>query len=80
MIISFSISQDLNNALDHEASLMGCSRSNLLRIIVTDYLSRQECDITSYRSWLAFRKYMMERGGIENGEIQITTPRGPESD
>lgn len=79
MIISFSISQDLNNALDHEAALMGCSRSNLLRIIVTDYLSRQECDITSYRSWLAFRKYMMEEEN-KDGTDKIKTPRGPESD
>ena len=60
MIISFSITQDLNNALTHEAALMGCSRSNLLRIIVSDYLSRNECDITSYRKWIAFRKYMEE--------------------
>lgn len=78
MIISFSISKDLNDALDHEAALMGCSRSNLLRIIVTDYLSRQECDITSYRSWLAFRKYMMEEEN-NNGKNKVKAPRGPES-
>ena len=78
MIISFSISQDLNNALDHEAALMGCSRSNLLRIIVTDYLSRQECDIKSYRSWLAFRKYMMEEEN-KDGKNEITASARAES-
>ena len=71
-IISFPITDAMNKALIHEAALMGCSRSNLLRIIIADYLSRNEIDLASYRNWLAFRRTYEEklREVGENGEIE----------
>lgn len=72
MIISININENLNNALKHEAALMGCSRSNLIRIIIADYLSRNQMDITSYRNWLAFRR-AVEKEVSEDGEKQIST-------